>query len=373
MVKKLLLALVLLPLLGVSAFVWQRFQSNPPGTIPYPYAISTPAPSLALVGPILLVGDRMGSRLALFKEDLSMGLSTGLAKPLKVESIARPGHGLHRTLHQLEALEKWPKVVIYQGGSEELSEMKFHTAEIPAIRRNFDRYADDGWRSLIMLWPQAARLLYEPFRRVALPAQPAPPRVTPWEDLEYQTRLELTYRLYEMELNRLVELSRTRDSLLVLTTTPVNVDVTPRRTCGNARSPAIAAEIGAIRDLLRRQDYKGAYPRSKALADGTIANAEVLYLHGQVAQRNARTQEALETLRRAVAYDCEAWRANEVTNSIIRKVAREQRVTLFDFALMVDEDWGKNATFFDEIYPQNLYYERAMQALSTVLKRVLRL
>jgi hypothetical protein len=83
--------------------------------------------------------------------------------------------------------------------------------------------------------------------------------------------------------------------------------------------------------------------------------------------------EALDHLHQAAAYDCQSWRATQVTNNIIRKVASEQRVMLFDFARLVESDWTKNSTFFDELNPQNLYYQKAVDALGSVLRRVLQL
>lgn len=372
MVKKLIKGLGLTLVLGGGFWLWQRLSGNPKGLVPLPYSLPALAQTLELDAPLLIVGDRVGARLGLFKENLALGLSEGLSKPIKIQSLAKEGHGLHRTLQLLSGLKKWPRVLIYHGGSEEFSESKFLTTQIPKVQRNFNRYSNDQVLTLMMLWPFMARLVYEPVQRVRLPEVPVLNK-TPYSDIEYQQRMELTYRLYEIELNRLVQLARENNTLLILVTTPVNIDVAPRKSCSNAGSALITKELKAIRELIRQQDYKTAYNRSKSLRDSTVASAEVLYLHGQIAYRNGLGKEAVENLTQAAAFDCQGWRANEVTNSITRKVAQEQRVTLFDFAQMVEKDWNKNVTFFDEIYPQNLYYERAMQYLALVLKRVLKL
>jgi tetratricopeptide (TPR) repeat protein len=272
----------------------------------------------------------------------------------------------------MENLEKWPKILLYTGGSEELVEEKFLTREIPTIRRNFERFADDRWRTLLMVWPDSARLLYDPLIRQVLTDEPTVSK-REMSEAEYQARLELSYRIYEIELEQLVELSRSKDVVLIFMTSPVNLDIPPKKTCAVARTNESTRELAAIRELIRQQDYKAAYPRAKELAENTIANAEIFFLYGQVAQRIGRSDEAKGALRKAAAFDCTSWRANEVTNSILRKVARDHRVTLFDFADMVDDDWRKNATFFDEIYPQDLYYEKASKALATVLRRMLKL
>jgi hypothetical protein len=373
MVIKLLAAVLLGASILGGTWVWRRWEANPEGVIPLPYKLPALRERLVVDAPLLIVGDRMGARLALFKEEFSEALSKGLSKPLKIHSLARPFEGLHRTLRQLEAMPKWPRVVLYQGGSEEMHESKFFTREIPRIQRNFSDYADDRRQTAMMVWPPLSRLLYRPLVRVVLPAEPPEKSVVPKSDAEYQARLAIAFRLYEMELLRLVELARSRKSLLILTTVPVNIDVPPRRTCANAGSPAIAGEVAAVRELIRAQDYKAAYTRSQKLNAATLANAEVLYLHGQVARRSGQNAEALDNLRRAAAFDCVAWRATDVSNGVIRKVAREEGVMLFDFDRMVTADWGRNTTFYDTIYPQNLYYQRAVGHLATVLRRVLQL
>lgn len=372
MLKKLLMALPLGSLVFGGFLLWQRVQTNPEGVIPVPYVLPPVSEKIAVDAPLLVVGDRMAKRFGLFKETLSLDISVGLSKPLKTSVLASENTGLHRTLRLLENLEKWPKIMLYTGGSEELVEEKFLTREIPTIRRNFERYADDRWRTLLMLWPPSARVLYDPLVRQILPAEPVVAS-RQLSEAEYQGRLELSYRIYEIELEQLVQLARNKDVVLIFMTVPVNLDIPPKKTCSVARTNEATRELGAIRELIRQQDYKAAYPRARELAGNTMANAEVLYLFGQVAQRIGRRDEALAALRKAAAFDCSSWRANEVTNAILRKVAREQRVTLFDFADMVDDDWRKNTTFFDEIYPQNLYYEKASKALASVLRRMLKL
>ena len=372
MLKKLLITLPLGILLFGGFLVWQRVQTNPEGVIPVPYILPAVGEKIAVDAPLLLVGDRMAKRFGLFKETLSLDISIGLSKPLKTGVLASENTGLHRTIRLMENLEKWPKILLYTGGSEELVEEKFLTREIPTIRRNFERFADDRWRTLLMVWPDSARLLYDPLIRQVLTDEPTVSK-REMSEAEYQARLELSYRIYEIELEQLVELSRSKDVVLIFMTSPVNLDIPPKKTCAVARTNESTRELAAIRELIRQQDYKAAYPRAKELAENTIANAEIFFLYGQVAQRIGRSDEAKGALRKAAAFDCTSWRANEVTNSILRKVARDHRVTLFDFADMVDDDWRKNATFFDEIYPQDLYYEKASKALATVLRRMLKL
>lgn len=373
MVKKLIKWTALFTALGASFWLWRQLSSNPTGLVPLPYSLPVAKQGLLLEAPVLIVGDRVGARFGLFKENLALGISVGLSKPIKIQTIAKEGFGLHRTLHQLKTLEKWPRVLIYHGGSEEFFESKFITNQIKRVRSNFDLFTNDNAMTAMMLWPFLSRIVYQPIKRVQLNEEPSLTLKAKYTDMEYQERLELTYRLFEIELNELVSLSRKNKTLLILTTTPINIDVSPQRTCTNAQSAAIKKEIKLIRELIKNQDYKGAYSKSKELSVSTIANAQVLYLHGQVAYRNGHRQEAIDSLKKAAAFDCIGWRSNEVFNNIIRKIANKNRVTLFDFAKLVEQDWNKNVTFFDEVYPQDIYYDKAMKYLATVLRKILKI
>jgi hypothetical protein len=54
-------------------------------------------------------------------------------------------------------------------------------------------------------------------------------------------------------------------------------------------------------------------------------------------------------------------------------MAREHQVLLFDFAKLVENQWEKNTTFFDETHPQNLYYDKGMEQLGLVIRNILKL
>jgi hypothetical protein len=96
-------------------------------------------------------------------------------------------------------------------------------------------------------------------------------------------------------------------------------------------------------------------------------------MHGQISKRLGLLDEAVDTLLNATAFDCQPWRTSHVQNSIIRKVARNHQVILFDYARMVENDFLTGTTYFDEIHPQNLYYEKAMEQLGLAIKGVLKL
>ncbi len=112
---------------------------------------------------------------------------------------------------------------------------------------------------------------------------------------------------------------------------------------------------------------------SSKLMDKFPGNADLLYLHGEVAKRLGKAGEALPSLLKASAFECLPWRSTEVHNSIIRKVARENQVMLFDFAQMMAKNFTQEETFLDELYPQDRFYEMAMKQLGLAIKGILKL
>lgn len=371
--KKVLYGFVLLVsavFLTGGYFVWERYQKNPEQIVPFPYSFQSAAPTVKLDAPILITGDRMGHYFAKFSTTLADTISVNLDKPIKVQSMAKPGHALHRTLHELKSLAQWPQILIYQGASEEFSEKKFSLQEMKTIKENFELYKDDRIETFLILYPWLSRIVYHPVKRIELSPEPVKSEI---EEKEYVKMLETELLLFEQQLIQLVNMSKDRNTLLILTTTPINLEERPKSVCEFATTTDIEAEILGLQKLIETSNLKGAITRSQKLVTQYPGNAEIMFLHGQVAKRLGNIDEAVTSLQNASAYDCTPWRVTEVHNSIIRKIAKEHQVILFDFARLVDSDFSLNTTFFDELHPQNLYYEQGMQQLGLVIKNILKL
>ena len=134
-------------------FVYARYRQNPEQVTPYPYAFKTPASALQLEAPILIAGDEMGDYFSKFKTELAESISVNLSNPIKIQSIAKAGEGIHRTVHNLKSLTQWPQILIYQGGSEEFREDRFVLSEITKIKQNFKLFSDDRIETLLILYP----------------------------------------------------------------------------------------------------------------------------------------------------------------------------------------------------------------------------
>jgi hypothetical protein len=367
-----LFSLIAVALLTGGYFVFERYRKNPEQIVPYPYRFENPAPALELEAPILIVGDQMGHYLARFQAELATTISVNLDKPIKIQSIAQKGHGLHRTLHELKAISPWPQILIYQGGSEEFSESKFNVSEINLIRKNFGLYQDDRIETTLILFPWLSRLVYWPINQVILPIKPA--LMEEIRENEYINKLETELLLFEQQLIQLVNLSKDRNTLLILTTTPINLDVAPKKICEFTTNIEIEKEISELKELMGANNHKAAYGKSSRMIKQHLGNPHLLFMHGQVAKRMGLFDEAKNSLLEATAYDCSPWRASAVHNSIIRRVAREHQIIMFDFAKLLEEEWNaNNTTFFDELFPQNLYYDRGMKQLGLLIKKILKL
>lgn len=364
------LALVLVLLIGASGYLFLRYNKNKEQIVPYPYVFEN-AEAWNISAPIIMIGDRMGEQLARFQIELAAKISENLSKPIEIQSLAKEGLPLHRTLHQLKGISKWPQIVLYQGASEEWNEELFIPSEVQWIKKNFELFQDDRLQTLLILYPELSRLLYHPiaYKKIGLTV----PEKKEWKQEEYLARLELKLKIFELELLDMINLSRDRNSLLILTTTPVNLDIAPKEVCEISTNLDIEAEMEGVRDLIRKKDYKTALSRSTDLVNKFPGNAAIYYLHGQVSKRMGLRDQAINALKQAAAYDCLPWRATEVYNGIIRRVAREQQVLLFDFASFMEKDWTSNVTYFNDLYPQNLYYQRATEQLGILIKRILKL
>lgn len=372
---KKILSLLLIVLTGgiltLGYFVFNRYQNNPEQIVPYPYSFKTPPSALSSEAPILIVGDRMGAYLGKYQALLSEVISTNLSKPIKIQITAKKETPLHRTLHELKGLSQWPQIMIYQGGSEEFIEETFYTSEIPKIKKNFELFKDDRVETGLILYPQISRLMYEPIKRIFLPEQTK--LIDEMTQEKYLRTLETQLMLFQEELIELAKLSQDRGSLLILTTTPINLDEAPRSVCEFTRNTQIDADILELKDLMKASNYKTAFSKSSKLVTTYTGNAELIYIHGQILKSLGKKDEAITSLLEASSYDCLPWRATEIQNSIIRKVAKDHQVLLFDFSKMMNGSYMQNTLFFDEIYPQNIYYDKAVRQLGLVIKEILRL
>lgn len=339
--------------------------------MPFPYEFNYTFEKIKLDAPILIVGDRMANHLAKFSDDLAKTISSELSSPIRIQSLASPREGIHRTIHRLESISPWPQILVYQGGSEEFFEPKFLPSEIKTIRKNFKLFDDDRIETLMILYPELSRLIYHPFERIKLNKESV--YQTELSEKEFLTRLETEILLYERQLSHLVKMAKDKGSLIILLTTPVKLNAPPKKTCSFTTSIELEAEEIKIRKHLEDGNLKSAFSEIKQLTMIYSSNASLYYLHGEIALQLNDYNEAYTAFEKAAAFDCTSWRSTPLQNNIIRKVAKEQQALLFDMDRFVQSSGDPRTLFYDDIFPQNLYYERSMQQLGLVIKKILKL
>jgi hypothetical protein len=372
---KLFKALFLIIIVAVSGFIAFKYQATPAQVIPYPYILKlskVEGASAAQNSHVLIVGDRMGKALDRFIPTLKKTISVSLEEPLKIYNWSSQYEGLHRTLAKLKTLDTLPPVIVYHGASEEFYEKKFLINKKKTILKNFKLYDNDKISSLIMTVPLLSKFIYLNPNHQLLPTIPRED-LTKYSSKYKQFRMELTYKIFEYEINELINYARLKDSSLIFVTTPVNLEIAPKQVCKNSTSEDIKQLQKSMIKQIKRNSLKTIYAQTKELASKSIGNAKSQFIYGTVALSLLKFKEAKNALIRAEAFDCKKWRGSNIFNNIMKKKAKRNNVYLIDFNNMVNLNLGRDTIFHDEFYPQHLYYQQLMGLLETKIRKAYQL
>ncbi|MDD0853162.1 hypothetical protein HBN50_08640 [Halobacteriovorax sp. GB3] len=363
MLKKIKYIFLLL-ILGAIGVVTHRFISTQKQIEPYPYKFTyEQSPNQEInQSDVLVFGDQKALELKSLTDNIVKVTSKNLRYPLKVEFWAQRDEGLHRILHKLKSLKKLPKMIIVYLGSSEHTELKFRPNQYQKILKNIERYDNQKLLSLIMTLPDLSRFIYEPVKPILLSKE-----IIPFDkDISTKAKqiiLEVSFKIFELELSELIYFARQNNSKLLFITDPINFELAPKEVCDNANSNTIVIEQNDIRRLLKESKVKDAYYRSRKLLSVTNGNAYSHYLVGHSAMRLGKYGEAKKELMLAHAYDCKFWRTHPVLNSIIRNKAKRESIPIIDFDHMVNIQLGRKALFLSDDTPQSIYYEQLEKEL----------
>lgn len=363
--KKILFILIL----GAAGYLYYLYKYTPSSVSPYPYLFanqSIEGIDEANESHVLIIGDRMGVRLNNYIPDITEHTSKGLKTPLRIVNWSREHEGLHRTLRKLKKLSSFPKLIIYHGASEEFYEKRFTTKDQKTLIHNFRIFADDRKLSLIMTFPFLSKFIYRKMNYYHL-SNDIKENKTIYPAPIKQVQMQMGYRLYKRELLDLITLVKEKGSMLALMTTPINLEIDVKEVCKNSISTSISREQNEINRYLMDGDAKSAYVKAAALLPNTPGNATSYALVGKSLSKMGRFQEARENLENATAFDCKTWRSSIVFNNIIRKVAKQDEVLLVDFDDSVNRSYGKNVTFLDDLYPQEIFYEELVRNIKKMV------
>lgn len=356
-----------------SLWLGYRYLNNETTLVPTPYIFNKDVyKDLEVSAPILIVGDAMAVRLEKFSHSLAKKISENLSKPIKIQSFATEGEGLHRTIKRLEMLERPPLIIIYMGNIDENYENIFRFTDIPTIESNLKLYSDPEIKSLIMALPLASRLIYSPIERVKLGSEIKEAK-TDLPDHVLQRKLALSYSLFEAQINEFFNFLMKRNSLLIPITTPLNLMKKPGADCYGSLNKTTVKDLEEVKKKVQNRDFKGAYNLSHELALINQSHATSLFLHGFISFRLNRFQESQKYLERAIALDCSAPRGNPIYNNIMKKAARANGFQYLDFHQYLVDQSQINHTFIDDVYPQDFYMEKLTDMLSIRIKTLLKL
>ena len=379
MLKKLLI-LILVGLIGASAYLYWGFSQKRTLITPYPYSFLNTfdenfakdhAESIrrAENSKILIVGDRMGKSLDPYTQELSLSFKDALKTPPTIYNWSEDNEGLFRTIHKLKMLKKIPPVIIYFGASSELFEKKFDVLDKKKIEKNFNVYDDEKLISLIITFPWISNILYQDIKYFDLAG------FTPYNNfLAAPMKIkekELYFKIFEYETKELIEFAKEKKSNLIFITTPINLEVEPKEVCAHSSTADVIELQQEIAAEVKEGAYKSSLPKSMELAEVTPANARTFYLLGLSAMGSGDKQLARESLSKAAVFDCSNWRGGAVYNSIIKSQAQASQVQLVDFDQYMTSKLSDEGLFFDEIMPQNIFYQSMIKELGDIIKKTL--
>lgn len=365
---------LLVILVGLVGYIFFLYKQRPTTITPYPYTIDSSTDQklqLANKANILLVGDRMAMRLERYLPNLTEATSKNLKMPLNIVNWSSEHEGLHRTLHKIKLLNQKPGLIIYHGSTEEFYEKRFFVQDKAAINKNFDLYHDERVLSLLMTFPVLSKFIYRGVNTYRLKDQ-IKANSTEYPAPEKQSQMEIAFKLYQHELNDLIEYCKERGIPLLIITSPLNLSIGPKKVCTNSISATLLKEQEEISAYLAAGESKTAYAKAKVLLETAPGNAQNHFLMGKIAETLGRTSEARAHLENSTAFDCESWRGNVVFNNMLRKAAEKNELGLIDFDDMVNQNFGQNILFMDEVYPQELFYELLIQQLQRFIIKTLK-
>ena len=370
-----IIVLILFSVIGASSYwVYNRYRLNSSSPIPFPYVFhkDTYDGIKSEDAPIVIIGDRIGDRLARLIDYMSSRISQDLSKNVKIISLAEKGEGLHRTLRKIQKLGKLPLITIYLGGSEETFEKRFYSKDIKTINKNFKRYNDDRIKTLLMIFPSLSPFIYEPINYKKLTSKIVKDD-TNYTDNTIQKRNMVHFKLFEEELHQLFSYIKEKGSYLFAISQPLNYDSPPKKVCNGSTDDLIDNELSKSLALIKKKDFKKAYGLTKNLTLLANSNAEIFYIHAKVAESLGYTKESIKYFEMSMALDCSQWRGNPVYNKILSRTAKKNEVLIFDFNKLLLANRNINITFEDDVYPQNLYVEKMIDILSARIKKLLKL
>jgi hypothetical protein len=379
MLKKLVIFTFLL-IAGASAYIYWSYSTKRTLITPYPYTFSTSYDQEFMKNHaseikeaensmILIVGDRMGLSLNPYLKNLQEEFEGKLKTLPSIYNWSSENEGVFRTLYKLKKLKRMPSIIIYFGASSELFEQKFDVTDKKAILNNFKNFDDEKLISLIITFPWLSKIFYKDLKYFSMQKFSAYKNNLPAQQkLEEK---EVSFKIFEYEIKEMIDLVKDKRSTLVFVTTPLNLEVEPKEVCSHSTFTDIVAIQQEIAGEIKEGFFKSAFPKALELSRVSVSNANSFHLLGKSALGLGDIKVAREALLNATVYDCHTWRGNAVYNAIIKQKASKNLVQVIDFDQYMSSQLSKEGLFFDDIFPQPLFYQNMVKELGVGLKKIL--
>lgn len=317
---------------------------------------------------IAFLGDRHGVHFDQYIPFLKKKLSPSL-KEAEIINLSAKGHGIHRSLKKLKELQKTPSLVVFLGGHDEFHEKKFSLEHYQKIKKNLSLSKNSQSKfSLDTLSSFGSSLSYPPYKygKDIVPDRPY------HNPLSQQRNLELRLKIYEHEVQQLIQWTLRQKSQLILTTAPVNLMLPPRQICSNASTPSIQQKISFLEKALTQGKTQKIIQELAPLEKVIVGHAGYHFLLGQAFYQESLFSKALKHLRRANSFDCYPTKGSHLLNNILRFKARVNVVTLVDFHSFLPPLKEKRTAFsLKSSFPKEPFYQSFADSLAKAIGQLL--
>ncbi len=370
--KKVLIIVIVLPFLIATAFFYNRYRQNLATIIPYPFVFRSMPEVIKHEAPILIIGDRMASRLETFKDQLAKKISEHIPGTVKIQYITSEGQNIHRSLEAFKKMDRLPLLTIILSNTDEGFEELIKPQSLKNTLSNIDLYNDINIQSLLIVFPEMSRLIYKNIDYQILGPTIRPRKNEVSADLHFYHQKAL-FKLYEASLNNFFEYAKKRASFVLPVTTPINLKRPPKKSCYGSLDKEGRLELKTVIESFQKKDFKSAFNLSRELVLLYPNNAQVLYLHSQILYRLNDYTQAHRYGEKAVAMDCGLKTGNPIYNEIMKKAASKHNFPTFDYHSYLADESTNNHVFIEGIYPQDFYLGKLTDVLAIKIQKLLKL
>lgn len=369
-------AQILIALVALAAYFSADRLNAPIRVLPVTYSVK-PKISVNMdmleSASIIITGDRHGKRFSKYIRDLKKQIVPESIRNFKIINIAENNEGIHRTFRKIKQIKKLPKIVVYMGGSQEIYEKKFRLSDRRAIYDNFGVFTNTFKVSMILIFPYLSKFLYHPTKFYILPEEPVQDE-RKYNGIQAQVRNELSFKFFQLEFQEMVKYINEKGSSLIVITPPIKRDTQPHIVCDNAKTEDIELFQNKMQNLIELNKYIEAIPLLEELAEKTVANSRSYYLLGKALFMAGKIKDARDAFEKGHSFDCDPINGHIAYNIIIRGIYKQNRnFKLFDFDRQLNNLFGREAVFYSDLYPQDLYYQKLVHQVSKYSKSILNL